>query len=233
MAVYKRKGKEGSEGEESGHEVRRSRTRQALIEAALDLLGEDRTFTSLSLREVTKAAGVVPAAFYRHFRGMDSLGLELVDESFRTLRGQMREIRSKPMPTEQLIRNSVALYVSYVREQHRYFRFAIREYFSGANTTRLAIRNELRFFVSELATDLALLVPDRRITSNDLQMIAQLVVNNMVMATDQILALPSEHPEEEALLVDLLSKQLRVIFLGVTQWRVAGAAKPDEGRAAE
>lgn len=222
MAVYRKKGSDGADGEESGHEARRSRTRQALIEAALDLLGEDRTFSSLSLREVTKAAGVVPAAFYRHFRGMDSLGLELVDESFRALRGQMRDVRAKPLPTEQLIRNSVALYVTYVREQHRYFRFAIREYFSGANTTRLAIRNELRFFVSELATDLALLVPDRRITSNDLQMIAQLVVNNMVMATDQIITLPAERPEEEALLVDLLSKQLRVVFLGVAQWRQPG-----------
>lgn len=224
MAVYKRKGKEGGEAEETGHDARRSRTRQALIEAALDLLGEDRTFSSLSLREVTKAAGVVPAAFYRHFRGMDSLGLELVDESFRALRAQMRAVRTKPLPTEQLIRNSVALYVSYVLEQNRYFRFAIREYFSGANTTRLAIRNELRFFVSELATDLALLVPDRRITSGDLQMIAQLVVNNMVMATDQILTLNADHPDEEVLLVDLLSKQLRVIFLGVTQWRAGGAA---------
>lgn len=223
MAVYKKRGKDGAEeGEDGSHEARRSRTRQALIEASLDLLGEDRTFSSLSLREVTKAAGVVPAAFYRHFRGMDSLGLELVDESFRALRAQMREVRAKPLPAEQLIRNSMALYVRYVREQDRYFRFAIREYFSGATTTRLAIRNELRFFVSELATDLALLVAERRVTSTDLQMIAQLIVNNMVMVTEQILELPADRPEEEALLVDSASKQLRVIFLGVSQWN----AKP-------
>lgn len=221
MAVYKKRSKDGAEGEEGGHEARRSRTRQALIEASLDLLGEDRTFSSLSLREVTKAAGVVPAAFYRHFRGMDSLGLELVDESFRALRTQMREVRGKPLPAEQLIRNSVALYVRYVREQERYFRFAIREYFSGATSTRLAIRNELRFFVSELATDLALLVPERRVTSTDLQMIAQLIVNNMVMVTEQVLELPADRPEEDALLVDAASKQMRVIFLGVSQWNVA------------
>lgn len=218
MAVYKKKGKDGADGEDGSHEARRSRTRQALIEASLDLLGEDRTFSSLSLREVTKAAGVVPAAFYRHFRGMDSLGLELVDESFRTLRAQMREVRAKPLPTEQLIRNSMALYVRYVREQERYFRFAIREYFSGATSTRLAIRNELRFFVSELATDLALLFPERRVTSTDLQMIAQLVVNNMVMVTEQVLELPAGRPTEDALLVETASKQLRVIFLGVSLW---------------
>ena len=229
MAVYKKRGKEDGEGEEGGHEARRSRTRQALIEAALDLLGDDRTFSSLSLREVTKAAGVVPAAFYRHFRGMDSLGLELVDESFRALRSQMREVRGKPLPAEQLIRNSVTLYVRYVREQERYFRFAIREYFSGANTTRLAIRNELRFFVSELATDLALLVGERRVTSSDLQMIAQLLVNNMVMVTEQILELPHDRPEEEELLIDAASKQMRVIFLGVSQWNLPEAGTKKKG----
>jgi AcrR family transcriptional regulator len=219
MVVYKRKGKDGDEGEEAGgHEARRSRTRQALIEASLDLMAEDRTFSSLSLREVTKAAGVVPAAFYRHFRGMDSLGLELVDESFRALRARMREVRSSPLPAERIFRSSMTTYVRYVREQHRYFRFAIREYFSGSTTTRLAIRNELRLFVSELATDLALLVPDRRITSTDLQMIAQMVVNNMVMMTEQVLELPPERPEAEADLIDQAAKQLRVIFLGVGQW---------------
>ena len=219
MIVYKRKSKEGAEGDEAGgHEARRSRTRQALIEASLDLMAEDRTFSSLSLREVTKAAGVVPAAFYRHFRGMDSLGLELVDESFRALRTRMREVRSTPLPVEQSIRTSMTAYVRYVREQHRYFRFAIREYFSGSTTTRLAIRNELRLFVSELATDLALLVPDRRITSPDLQMIAQMVVNNMVMITEQVLELPPERHELEADLIDQAAKQLRVMFLGVGQW---------------
>lgn len=226
MAVEKRKRKGAAEGEEGSQDARRSRTRQALIEAALDLLGEDRTFSSLSLREVTKAAGVVPAAFYRHFRGMDTLGLELVDESFRTLRAQMREVRGKPLPAEQLIRHSMALYVHYVREQERYFRFAIREFFSGGAGTKLAIRNELRFFVSELATDLALLMADRRATSTDLQMIAQLIVNNMVMVTEQILELPAGRPEDDALLVDVAARQMRVIFLGVGAWKQASAAKP-------
>lgn len=225
MAVYKRKSKEGEDGEEvGGHEARRSKTRQALIEASLDLMAEDRTFSSLSLREVTKAAGVVPAAFYRHFRGMDSLGLELVDESFRTLRSRMREVRATPLPAEKIIRSSMTTYVRYVREQDRYFRFAIREYFSGSSTTRMAIRNEIRLFVSELATDLALLVPDRRITSTDLQMIAQMVVNNMVMITEQVLELPADRPAAEAELIDQAAKQLRVIFLGVAQWSKPPAA---------
>ena len=69
-----------------------------------------------------------------------------------------------------------------------------------------------------------MLVPDRRITSTDLQMMAQMVVNNMVMITEQVLELPADRPEAEADLIDHAAKQLRVIFLGVGQWNVKSGA---------
>jgi AcrR family transcriptional regulator len=43
-------------------------------------MSDGRSFVSISLREVTREAGVVPTAFYRHFKDMDELGLALVDE---------------------------------------------------------------------------------------------------------------------------------------------------------
>ena len=50
---------------------RKEATRRAIIDAALKLL-EERSFSGLSLREVTREAGIVPAAFYRHFDSMDA-----------------------------------------------------------------------------------------------------------------------------------------------------------------
>jgi AcrR family transcriptional regulator len=41
------------------------------VAASLRLL-EDRSFSALSLREVTREAGIVPAAFYRHFDSIRS-----------------------------------------------------------------------------------------------------------------------------------------------------------------
>ena len=55
-------------------------TREKLMSAALTLVGKGRHFASLGIREVTRQAGVVPTSFYRHFRNMDDLGLQLVDE---------------------------------------------------------------------------------------------------------------------------------------------------------
>src|SRR5207237_1768363 len=74
-------------------EERKEATRRAIIAAALRLL-EDRSFAALSLREVTREAGIVPAAFYRHFESMEALGLVLIDESFRRLRDMLRGARA-------------------------------------------------------------------------------------------------------------------------------------------
>ena len=59
---------------------RKDQTRKNLAQAALALMGEGRSFTSLGIREITREAGMVPNAFYRHFRNTDELGLALVEE---------------------------------------------------------------------------------------------------------------------------------------------------------
>ena len=72
---------------------RKERTRQRLIDSALTLVGSGRSDSSLSLREITREAGVVPAAFYRHLRDLDELGLALVEMAGAALRRLLREHR--------------------------------------------------------------------------------------------------------------------------------------------
>src|SRR5205807_4959348 len=154
---------------------RKRRTREALLDAALALL-EEQSFSSLSLRQVTRAAGVVPTAFYRHFDSMEELGLVLIDESFRTLRAMIRSARSDPRTDEHVIRNSVEILVGYVHEHNTHFRFIARERFGGVATLRHAIRHEIRLFASDLATDLARFPYLERWTTEDLQLLAGLIV---------------------------------------------------------
>ena len=66
-------------GNGATRQERKQRTRRALLDAALGLL-EGQSFSSLSLRQVTGVAGIVPTAFYRHFDNMEELGLVLIDE---------------------------------------------------------------------------------------------------------------------------------------------------------
>ena len=88
---------------------RKTGTRKALLQAALTLVGEGRSFTSLGLREIARQAGVVPNAFYRHFRNTDELGLELVDEMGITLRRLLREARQIDVSRGSILRRSVAM----------------------------------------------------------------------------------------------------------------------------
>lgn len=199
---------------------RKQRTRRALLDAALELL-EEQSFSSLSLRQVTRAAGIVPTAFYRHFDSMEELGLALIDESFRTLRAMIRDARADPRTYEHVIRNSVEILVREVHEHDTHFRFIGRERFGGVAALRHAIRGEIRLFASELATDLARFPYLERWTTEDLQLLAGLIVNAMVSTAEAILDAPPEDPAAEAEIIRTAERQLRLIMLGVPHWRSA------------
>ena len=86
---------------------------------------------------------------------------------------------------------------------------------------RAAVAAELRLFVSELATDLGRMPPLSAWTSEDLNMIAGLVVGVMIQAAHAIVELPAGRPEDEQALRRGTQKQLRLIFLGARLWRGA------------
>lgn len=111
-------------------EQRKEATRRAIVAAALRLL-EDRSFATLSLREVTREAGIVPAAFYRHFDSMEALGLVLIDESFRALRDMLRGARAGRLDPNRVIESSVDILIEGVNERREHWRFIGRERSSG------------------------------------------------------------------------------------------------------
>ena len=87
-------------------EERKEATRRAIVSAALHLLAE-HSFSGLSLREVTREAGISPAAFYRHFESMEALGLVLIDESFRSLRDMLRGARAGKLDPTRVIEREI------------------------------------------------------------------------------------------------------------------------------
>ena len=198
---------------------RKRRTRQALLDAALDLMAEGRSFTALGLREITRRAGVVPTAFYRHFRDLDDLGLALVDESGVTLRRLLREIRRDGAPPSNVIRRSVRLYKSYIEEHRRAFLFIASERAGGSSTIRNAIRNEVDHFVQEMAQDLRHLNVLPALSTETLHMVCGLVVTTMLNAAQDILDLAEGDRRRQDEVVENFVRQVRVIFLGAAAWK--------------
>lgn len=222
-------------GDRTGERTRRqprerqkARTRRSILDAALRLLGGERSFTSLSMRELTKEAGLSPAAFYRHFDTMEALGLALVDESFATLRRTMRDIRTEPAGRSHLIRRSVDTFLGYVLTHAEHFRFIAKERYGGSTTLRTAVRQEVRLFTSELATDLARWPALASVNTSDLQLLAGLVVEAVMFATE--LTLDTDPDDEERLrsIADDAARQLHMVLVGMDEWHSEPALSSSE-----
>jgi AcrR family transcriptional regulator len=208
-----------SSREALSREERKEATRRAIVAAALRLL-EDRSFSALSLREVTREAGIVPAAFYRHFESMEALGLVLIDESFRALRDMLRGARAGKLDPNRVIESSVDILIDGVNERREHWRFIGRERSSGVTVLRYAIRTEIRLITSELAIDLARFPGLNTWSSEDLNILASLFVNSMIVIAEAI-----EDANDSAALDEIKRtaiKQLRMIAVGVAGWRSAG-----------
>ena len=202
--------------ESTSREERKEATRRAIIAAALKLLG-DRSFSSLSLREVTREVGIVPAGFYRHFESMEALGLVLIDESFRSLRNTLREARAGKLDPNRVIESSVEILIGSVAERREHWRLIGRERNSGLSVLRYAIRTEIRLITSELATDLARFPGLHEWSTEDLNVLATLFVNAMIAIAEAIEDAQSNEALEDIRRVAV--KQLRMITVGIAGWR--------------
>jgi AcrR family transcriptional regulator len=192
-------------------------TRRALLGAALKLLARN-SFDSISLREVTREAGISPTAFYRHFDDMGELGLALVEESFGSLRQMLRSSRADPTMYTDAIHRSVEVVVLHVRNHESHMRFIARERYGGVRRLRRAIHRELGFFADELSIDLATFPVISAWSSDDRRMYAGLITETMVhMAAE----LTDAGRDEEAAIAERTVRQMRLITVGVPNWAPA------------
>jgi AcrR family transcriptional regulator len=202
--------------------VRKRQTRQALLDAALRLMAR-HSLSGLSLREVTRTAGVVPAAFYRHFPDLESLGVALVEESLEPLRAALRTVRAGLTDRDEIIRRSVDVLARQVGEHPDLFRFIARERHGGVRRVRAAIHEQLRRFADELGHDLLAgqVGTDLRLDrwpAADVRMFTGLLVNQMVLTAAALLEPPEDRAPDRVLL-DTATAQLHLIVLGARHWR--------------
>ena len=198
---------------------RKDITRNSLLQAALALIGEGRSFTSLGIREIAREAGMVPNAFYRHFRSTDDLGLALVEEVGITLRRLLREVRQNAVEQAEMTRRSVQVYHQYVVQNRLLFLFISSERSGGSRILRLAIRNEVTHFTNEMAQDFRRIGIYNDMSTQSLQMVCGVIVTTMLAAAPEILDLPPDQPLLETEMIANFVRQMQVVLLGASRWR--------------
>lgn len=126
-------------------------TRQRIIDGAFTLLDDNKSFTTISLREVARAANIAPTSFYRHFSDINELGLTLVDESGLALRQLMRQARQRIASGGGIINISVDTFLEFILSSPNVFRLLLREHTGTSASFRAAVKREIQHFTEELA----------------------------------------------------------------------------------
>jgi AcrR family transcriptional regulator len=193
---------------------RKERTRRAILDAALGLT-DGTSLVGISLRQVAKEVGIVPTAFYRHFDSVESLGLALVDESFASLRGLLRDVRSRAPGFTDLIDESLVVLAEHVRDHPAHYAFIARERMAGPKRVRDAIRHEIELVTRELAIDVARLPGTEAFSAEHLHLLADLIVSFVTTTAERII----DDPAAEARILRDTRTQLRMLLVGALNWQ--------------
>ncbi|MGX4689697.1 TetR family transcriptional regulator [Streptomyces sp. JNUCC 63] len=198
-------------------QAQKQKTRRALLDAALELL-EEQSLSSLGLREVTRAVGVAPTAFYRHFRSTADLGVALVEEALGSLHPMIRTTVSTADDSEQRITRAVGLIARHVDAHPAHVRFIARERHGGVQPVREAVRGQLARFAREVKDELAKDPQSAGWNDDDLLMLAHLYVDQMLITASLFLEALDAPEEERERVTQVATRQLRLISIGRRHW---------------
>ncbi|MET7323471.1 TetR family transcriptional regulator [Streptomyces sp. NPDC005549] len=198
-------------------QAQKRKTRQALLDAALGLL-EEQSLSSLGLREVTRAVGVAPTAFYRHFHSTADLGVALVEEALGSLHPMIRTTMSPGEDDDERIARAVELIAGHVAAHPAHVRFIARERHGGVQPVRRAIREQLARFAEEVRAELATDASAAGWSETDLRMLAGLYVDQMLITASLFLETLDAPEDERRRAVETARRQLRLISVGRRHW---------------
>lgn len=216
----------------SSREQKKHQTRLAFFNAVLDLCMTGQSFSSISLRQVTREVGVVPTAFYRHFDDMESLGEALVTEeiggALDALGDKLHIGRKRSF--ERQIAKSIQLFLATVSAQPRAWQFLISERYGGSEAVRRAINTLIKKNSRVLGEDLALQPAFAHINDYDRRLLAEAGVNMFFSWIIDWLELTySEAHDDEVELTEIDAKkqlmlhnctrQAQMLFYGAYNWK--------------
>ena len=182
--------------------------------AAIKLMSDDRSFSSISLREVTREAGVVPATFYRHFNEMEDLAVELVEYCFRPMENLVAGVRARRLTARQLVYESVGTFIRFARRHRRYFLFLTKERLGGKARIRGRIRERTREMAMLLGHDLTGLPEWQNVPVSIGQEVAEMIMEQMMLMLDETLDLTPGDGSAEVKVIARARKKVWILLRG-------------------
>tara|TARA_R100000789_G_C2973727_1_gene141445 strand:+ start:209 stop:850 length:642 start_codon:yes stop_codon:yes gene_type:complete len=125
-----------------------------LVQAALRLITETRSLTSLGLRELAREAGLNPNTFYRHFKSLDEFGLQVLGYIAEDMKAGVRQLRQMADSSEQASHDTVTFVYHYFLANPAATTVAVRELHGPSPVLRRALEAQLDASAREMAEDI-------------------------------------------------------------------------------
>lgn len=186
-------------------------SRDDLLAAALKLIGPHRSLSTLSLREVTREAGIAPNSFYRQFRDMDELAVALIDLAGRSLRKIIGQARQRATTERSVVQGSLETFMDQLRADDKLLHVLLREGTVGSDAFKQAVDRELNFFEDELRIDLIRLAAAEGARLHEPALVSKAITRLVFAAGASAMDMPLEKDPE---LIAQLSQMIRMIITG-------------------
>ncbi|KAA8731719.1 HTH-type transcriptional repressor FabR [Acinetobacter qingfengensis] len=190
-------------------------TQEELFQATLNLIGPEKSISSLSLREIAREAGIAPNSFYRHFKDIDELAIALINRAGLVLRQIIREARLQANQKKSVIRSSVEIFLQQLDTDEGNLSLLLREGYTGSSSYKKAVEQQLTNFQHELQDDLIRLgrLNKENIEYADIvaKAITQLVFNMGAKVLDLSIAERQVIAEETMLMIRMIMEGAKQI----------------------
>jgi AcrR family transcriptional regulator len=183
-----------------------------LIDSWLGLIGEGTNFAAVSLREVARAAGVVPTSFYRHFDDLDELGLAVIDALGRDIGSHFPEPEGKAVTTARLT-EGVEAYVRFITARADRIRFMDQARTGGSAALQASIGREVDAITEAVAALIHDAEPGARPT--DAHEAAATVVAILLESLSAVVALGPRDRSARQALIGSLTRRIALVLRGV------------------
>lgn len=205
---------------------RKQQSRQALLTAALGLSTSGRSFSNLSLRELSREVGLVPTAFYRHFQDLNALGIELVDQVALNIKTVLYQLgKAIWLNPQDNTRQSIERFFNAVSHNPLPWKFMISERWGGSSVIRQAIAREVDFLIADLGNALTKMASMKHIQQEqDLKVLATILINISLTWAMSWINLQDQYQDDELerqqqVFIEQALTQLRLMFRGILNWQ--------------
>ncbi len=203
----------------------KEKTSTALIQAAIQLCAEEG-YVSLSIRSLSRKAGIAPTSFYRHFRDINELGVAIVAIAETVLDKCMSQTRKKMVvysvpenstmeeflqSIECTVRPFVEIFIEFFYQNRDLFCLFFQEQIGSSEVMRTAVSkkiNHMSEFLSEDLTRISTKFPDG---FNDIPLIAESMIT--IVSHTCVVMLLNQEPERSSITEQLI-KKINLLLLG-------------------